>query len=105
MFVSGPACAPHPSHARVITHTHKHHARSRLTFEKNPINGVEGENQITLQIHPVFSTRLSRSLGPSLPSFYPPVLPFFHALSLLSVSPSLQDLEPDQDPAAAAPTA
>lgn len=49
-----------------ITHIHKHTRTyptlaPGLTFQKNPINSVEGENQMTLEIHPVFSVPRSSS--------------------------------------------
>lgn len=57
----------HP--APLNTHTVRPHVRAGLTFKKNPINSVEGENQARLDHHPVFCSCLpSANFSPSLPA-------------------------------------
>lgn len=90
--------------ARTNTHARTHtqitraqgrtHARTRtthpsLTFEKDPINSVEGENQMSVEMHPVLLPLSSRprSCFPCA-NFSSPSLPPF--LLLL-------DLEPEPD--------
>lgn len=68
----------HEKHAHTLTrarastqHAHLRTTCPVLTFQKNPVNSVEGENQITLEIHPVFLVFLCFLLAPVLAPISP----------------------------------